>query len=703
MDTRRRAFHLGFVPGWLLVATAALATLAAVPRAQALGFGSGDWTGSWDTTISYGQGWRVSGRDCRLIGTANGGCGYSVNLDDGDLNYGKGIYSKALKAVTEIAVNYRDRAGLFVRADGLYDFYVMDNNTRRTPLSHQARNLVGSYTRLLDAYGYLRFNLAAMPAELRLGRQVVNWGESTFIQGGLNQVNHFDVSALRVPGAELREALLPDEMAVFNLQLTPNLSSQLLYLFKWHETKPEPDGSYFSTNDFGTDGGKRVFLGFGTFSDQGVDFSPLGGGLISGYQSVNRQPDRYPRDSGQFGVNFKLYLPNFGQGTQLGFYFLNYHSRLPVVSGSTGTQAGFANAFGAASAVGAAAQGLAAGLPFAAAVATGAAVGAGRAAQAGGNLSAATAQEYATIGASTLLAGGNVSAQAAGLATNEYARTAGYFEEFPENIRMLGVSFNTQIQKTGTALQGEVAYRHGVPLQVDDVELLYAALTPLEAGLAQLLGEQVTAPGACDPASATPVTGCNQLGAFGLGQTIRGWERHNTWQAQFTATQTFANVLKASQAVLLFEGAVDYVSGLEDKYSGGPVGRGLRYDGPGTSLAGNPQLGSYPQYPTLYEPGSRFATSTSWGYVVAGRLEYTGLVGAWNILPHFTWSHDVNGTSPGPGGNFIQGRHALTVGVGGNLNSRWDVDVSYTQFGGAGRYNLLNDRDFIAASIKYSF
>jgi len=29
--------------------------------------------------------------------------------------------------------------------------------------------------------------------------------------------------------------------------------------------------------------------------------------------------------------------------------------------------------------------------------------------------------------------------------------------------------------------------------------------------------------------------------------------------------------------------------------------------------------------------------------------------------------------------------------------------VSYTQFGGAGQYNLLNDRDFVAASIKYSF
>ncbi len=164
---------------------------------------------------------------------------------------------------------------------------------------------------------------------------------------------------------------------------------------------------------------------------------------------------------------------------------------------------------------------------------------------------------------------------------------------------------------------------------------------------------------------------------------VRGYVRKDTWQAQFTATQVFANVLKASQAVLLFEGAVDYIPGLENKYSGGPVGLGLRYEAPGTNLSGSPELGSYPQFPNLYEPGSAFPTSTSWGYVVAGRLEYANLIASWNILPHFTWSQDVSGISPGPGGNFIEGRHALTLGVGASLRSKWDLDVSYTQYGGA--------------------
>src|ERR1700730_7397817 len=321
-----------------LVATCLAASVSLT--AHAVGIQCGDLNGSWDTTIAYGQSWRVANPDCRLIATADGGCGRSPNIDDGALNYsGKADFRKSLSAVTELSLNYKS-FGVFARASALHDFAVTNGNTDRTPLSPEARNLVGSSTRMLDAFGFWRFHLGTLPSELRLGNQVVSWGESTFIQGGLNTVNHFDVSALRVPGSELKEALMPDPMAVFNLQLSEHVSTQLLYLFKWHDTRPEPAGSYFSSNDFAVPGGQRVQLGFGAFSDQGGDFRPLGGPFIPGFESVARLPNRTPRDAGQYGVNFKFYLPNFNNGTELGLYFLNYHSRLPVVSAVTGTQAG---------------------------------------------------------------------------------------------------------------------------------------------------------------------------------------------------------------------------------------------------------------------------------------------------------------------------------------------------------------------------
>src|SRR5690349_6072875 len=518
----------------------------ASPAAHAWDFqnSDGSFSGSWDTTISYGQAWRIESRDCRLIAIADGGCGRSPNIDDGNLNYDTDMYSRALKVLTELSLNYKG-VGAFVRASGLYDDAA--NTTQRTPLSDKSEDLVVSYTRLLDACVFAKFDLGKMGAELRLGRQAVSWGESTFIQNGINVINHFDVSALRVPGSELKEAFLPQEMVNFSVQFTDNLSAQAIYITDWNATVPEPAGSYFSNNDFAPTGGSKVVLGFGSFSDQGVDFRNLGGPYITNFQTVNRLPTEKPSDSGQFGVNLKYFAPEFIGGTEFGLFFLNYHSRLPLISGRTGTQAGVGNAFGALNAVGAAAQGLAAGLPINSAIATAAQLGVARSAAAGGNLSLATATQYATIGANTQLSRGDVTAQASNIATHEYALTSGYFTEYPEDIKLIGLSFNTQLQWGGIALQGEVAYRQDVPLQFDDVELLFASLTPFEQGLATLRGTPL--PATCpagNPAAAT-LTHCGQLGGFGLNEKVQGWGLYDTWQAQFTATKTFSNIFKAAQ------------------------------------------------------------------------------------------------------------------------------------------------------------
>jgi len=427
---------------------------------------------------------------------------------------------------------------------------------------------------------------------------------------------------------------------------------------------------------------------------------------------VNRLPTQKPSDSGQYGFNLKYYAPNFNNGTEFGLFFLNYHSRLPLISGQTGTQAGVGNAFGALSAVGGAAQALGAGLSLPAAIATAANLGVARSAAAGGNLSLATATQYATIGANTQLGHGDVAGQASNIATHEYALTAGYFTEYPEDIKLIGLSFNTQLQWGGIALQGEVAYRQDVPLQFDDVELLFAALTPFEQGLATLRATPL--PATCPigvPAAAT-LTHCGQLGGFGLNQKVQGWGLYDTYQVQFTATKTFSNILKAAQMVVVAEAGLTHIQDMPDKLTGGPNDRGLRFNGPGTNVSGNYELRGR-HCPTLLaadclalnlvEPQNRFADATSYGYRIAGRLEYPGLVGPWNILPRFNWQHDVKGTTPGPGGNFVEGRYGLTLGVAANLQAKWELDLSWTKFGGAGRFNDLNDRDYVAGTIKFSF
>ena len=204
-----------------------LAILSISP-VHAFTFSSGELQGSLDTTISYGARWRVQDRDKAIIGIANGGTAYSVNGDDGNLNYDKGLVSNVIKITPELELKYRNY-GAFVRGTYFYDFEVMNNDTARTPLSDAAKGEVGEKGELLDAYVWGSWNPGEKPLDVRIGNQVVNWGESTFIQGGMNSINPVNVNRLRVPGAELREALKPVPRLWANLGATDKISVEGFY------------------------------------------------------------------------------------------------------------------------------------------------------------------------------------------------------------------------------------------------------------------------------------------------------------------------------------------------------------------------------------------------------------------------------------------------------------------------------------------
>ena len=46
---------------------------------------------------------------------------------------------------------------------------------------------------------------------------------------------------------------------------------------------------------------------------------------------------------------------------------------------------------------------------------------------------------------------------------------------------------------------------------------------------------------------------------------------------------------------------------------------------------------------------------------------------------------------------------SITLGVEANYLNRWSLDLSYTNYFGAGQFNLISDRDFVAFVAKYSF
>jgi hypothetical protein len=102
--------------------------------------------------------------------------------------------------------------------------------------------------------------------------------------------------------------------------------------------------------------------------------------------------------------------------------------------------------------------------------------------------------------------------------------------------------------------------------------------------------------------------------------------------------------------------------------------------------------------------GDGFPTAFSWGYRVAARADYNSAFGTpLTLSPRVAFSHDVSGTTPGPGGNFLDGRMSGTLGLEANYLNKLVFDLSYTMFNGGGQFNQISDRDFASFTVKYSF
>ncbi|MBX3691101.1 DUF1302 domain-containing protein [Dokdonella sp.] len=612
----------------------AMATLLAFAglagTAQALEFGDQDgFHGSVNTTIGWGMAWRTEDAADDLIGKAQFdptvsalGLGsaaqraargrYSVNGDDGNLAYDQwSPISNAINATVELSLRYGANWGAFVRGYGFYDF----ENNDRDDLSRAAKNRVGTQTRILDAFVFHNFSLAEREGTIRLGQQVVSWGESTFIQGGINAINPVDVSKLRVAGAELKNAFLPVHMLWSSYTFTDNFSGELVYLFDFRRTDPDPVGSYFSTNDFAVMGGRYVMLNFGTVpqpvinpdlydevcglgnyaaSDTSLPLALVAAGCSAAFP---RTATRNPKKSGQGGFALR-YLAEGLNNTEFGFYALNYHSRVPLISGIS--------------------------------------------------------------------------------VVNSAPSSGSFFTEYPENIHLFGVSFNTQLESTGIALQGELSYRPNQPFQIDDVELLFAGLSPLNVLLPQPY-----------------LRFYSQLGQYGPGEEIRGYERHKIAQLQFTATKVLGpgNFLGSDQLAMVGEVGFTHVD-LPDN---------LRFNGDGTDTGGGPDVNTGSGRNPITQVGG-FPTRFSWGYRLAMRADYNNVWGTpVNLSPRIAFNHDVNGITPGPGGSFLDGRKSVTIGAEANYLNRWVFDLAYTNFFGGGHFNLIHDRDFVQIAARYSF
>jgi hypothetical protein len=594
--------------------------------ASALKFESGEILGSFDTTLSAGVQIRMQDQDKSLYGIANGGTGRSVNDDDGNLNYDKGdVTSAPIKATHDLEVKYRNY-GIFNRVSYFYDIENHDSNK----LGRRGEDRLGAEFDLLDLFAYGSFNVAGRRVDARAGRQVVNWGESTFIPNSINSINPVDVSKLRQPGSEIKEALLPTSMLWSSLQITDTLSAELLWLMTWDRTEIDPRGSFFSNNDVLSDDSDKVFAGFGRRADDRspplAPVTPPATPNPTAQLWGDRISDRRPDDKrGQYGAALRHYA-EWLKNTELGLYYLRYHSRTPFASG----------------------------------------LRAGPQGPGPGGLPNPLALSAYAIG------------QPAGTVAQG---SAFYFAEYPEDIDLYGISFNTD-GPFGIALQGEYSWRPNQPVQLEDVEVVLAVLG---------LPNNITGMGA---------------GAVPQGTKIQGYRRVDMHQAQMTATKAFGPMFKAQQFTLLGEVGYTFLE----------LPKGVLFNGPGTNLPSMAAASALSAGST--QQGQGYADRSSWGYRLVSRLDYENLIGAVGVSPRLVFAHDVNGVGP----TFNQETKALTLGLGFNYLQRWQADLAYTSFFGGRTYsgtdptatpgqpasyassaNPLKDRDFLAVSVSYAF
>ena len=585
-------------PFWRLAKLPLAVSLASTLAAPAFGvtFNIGEIEGQLDSSLSVGASWSVRGADPDLVGVRNGGEASSQTGDDGRLNFKKGeTFSKIFKGIHDLELKYGD-TGVFVRGKYWYDFELKDEHRLLYDIddSNRKEAAQSSGAQILDAFVYHNYTVADQPGSVRLGKQVVSWGESTFIFNSINAINPVDAAAFRRPGAEIKEGLIPVNMFYVSQSLTDNLSMEAFYQLEWEQTVVDNCGTFFSV-DVVQDGCVD------RYAVQGSDLDPTG---AAGYRYLGRLGDKDARDSGQWGLALRWFSPELND-TEFGFYTMNYHSRTPILSYVAGDPGLY------------------------------------------------DVEDPVT---------GELSGK--------------YFLDYPEDIRLHGVSFSTNVGST--AVSGELSYRPNMPMQLNTTDLTVASV--VQAGPLIWNNSPIYTSGHADR---------------GAGELIKGYVRKPMTQAQVTVTQFVDQVMGAERLTLVGEVGYTHVSDLgknELRFGRAPeFGNG---EIPANSLCETLLNSANPQ--NCDNKG--FFTNTSWGYRARAILDYNDVFAGVNLKPNVSWSHDVDGYSP----TFTEGNKAISVGVDAEYQNTYTASLSYTDFFG-GEYNTSTDRDFVALSFGVNF
>lgn len=614
--------------------------LALPAGAVEFSFVDGEVTGSLDTTLSYGQLYRVQGQDKTNDDT---------NGNDGNRNFDTGLVSEVFKVTSDLEANYQNY-GLFVRGTAFYDTQIMDkrndNDDYRPSQSYpnnpyftdETRESAGTNAEILDAYVYGNWDVGSMPLTVKVGRQVFNWGEGIFYRGGINTTNPIDAAKFRLPGSELKEVLVPVEAINFNIGLTDNLSLESFYQWNWKESAIDPAGTFFSETDLFADGGNTAYTRYD---------NPLLPVVMSGYESAlaaglvgnglygpnsyldpenkvfkvaNVGRDINAKNDGQYGFALR-YVAEELNLTEFGFYFINYHAKEPQIAVDLSQYDGVDLAALQSS------QG-----PFASAVAT-------------------------------LDAAGNAVAR----------------REYVEDIRVYGFSFNTNIGEA--SVFGEIAYRPNLPVGISATnDLLGDLLIPGFFGETNIYDGNVPGDQACADISGKQL--CR-------GPLFHNYERIEAFNLSIGTIYNFGPAMSFDSLLGVAELASEHARASDLTYTA--------YDGSERGFAGRPNGA----YVSGYDDEDQLDRD-AYGYTLALSGTWNDVYAGVNLSPFAVFKHNFQGNSHQTG-NFVEGAMAYSVGLRASYLNSLEAEVQYTEYYGAGQNNSGRDRDNVGVNLKYSF
>jgi hypothetical protein len=298
---------------------AAACALAGTSTSYAISFQTESISGSFDSSIGAGFGLRARSPDPALVlsGNSGGPAGRATPVasglgDQGDLNYDKGDFFTAhVKGSHELLLQLPEEIRFMGRVNWVRDFAATQttgwiSSASASPelqsdgLSDEARRDLRFKARVLDLWVSKTFAVGDQQARLRVGNQVINWGESLITPGGINATNPVDVMRLSQPGTQLKEGILPTPAVSLASGVAPGLNAEVYVQTRWKPSYLPPTGSYWSVVN----------------------------GLGRGHDAYGVSEGR-ARDGGQWGAALR-WKPE-GTSMDLGLYALRYHDKSPQV------------------------------------------------------------------------------------------------------------------------------------------------------------------------------------------------------------------------------------------------------------------------------------------------------------------------------------------------------------------------------------